>query len=128
MTGVNGDYYLDVDTGDVYLKGSGSWSLIGNLKGPAGGGGLKEIEIDFGTLPLAEGTFTINDSDVTVSSKVLAQVAWKPPTGKDLDEIEMDDLQIRCAPGTGQFSMFIRAADGSYLADKFLINYLVGGV
>lgn len=36
MTGINGDYYLDVDTGNVYQKGSGSWLLIGNIKGPAG--------------------------------------------------------------------------------------------
>jgi hypothetical protein len=36
MTGANGDYYLDVDSGDVYQKASGAWSLIGNIRGPVG--------------------------------------------------------------------------------------------
>jgi hypothetical protein len=34
MTGVNGDYYLNVVTGDVFQKLSGTWTLIGNIKGP----------------------------------------------------------------------------------------------
>lgn len=35
-TGVNGDYYLNKTNGDYYLKISGSWSVQGNLRGPAG--------------------------------------------------------------------------------------------
>ena len=104
-------------------------SIIPGPQGPpgaVGGVNIKETEIDFGSLPVAEGTFIVADSDVTVSSQILAQVAYKAPTGKDLDEIEMDDLEIRCAAASGTFSMFIRAADGSYLADTFIINYLVG--
>lgn len=34
--GVDGDYYLDVVTGDVYGRAGGVYSLIGNLKGPSG--------------------------------------------------------------------------------------------
>ena len=37
-TGIDGDYYLDVANGDVYQKATGSWSSIGNIKGPAGTG------------------------------------------------------------------------------------------
>ncbi len=37
-TGINGDYYLNVANGDVYLKAAGSWSVVGNIKGPAGSG------------------------------------------------------------------------------------------
>ena len=37
-TGINGDYYLNVANGDVYLKATGSWSIVGNIKGPAGSG------------------------------------------------------------------------------------------
>lgn len=32
--GVNGDFYLDVDTGDVYEKAAGSYSVVANIKGP----------------------------------------------------------------------------------------------
>lgn len=32
--GVNGDFYLDVDTGDVYEKAAGVYSIVANIKGP----------------------------------------------------------------------------------------------
>lgn len=35
--GANGDYYLDVDTGDVYAKAAGTWTLIANIKGSSSG-------------------------------------------------------------------------------------------
>lgn len=87
---------------------------------------ISQTEVDFGSTPVGDATFTVTDAAVTDSSQLMAQVAYEAPTGKDLDEIEMDNLQIRCAPGSGSFDMFINTADGSYLADKFKINYLVG--
>ncbi|HCS19734.1 MAG TPA: protoporphyrinogen oxidase, partial [Bacteroidetes bacterium] len=38
-TGVNGDYYLNTASGDVYLKSSGSWSIATNITGPTGSTG-----------------------------------------------------------------------------------------
>ena len=35
-TGVNSDWYLNTSNGDYYLKGSGTWTLKGNLTGPQG--------------------------------------------------------------------------------------------
>ena len=35
-TGSNGDFYLNVTNGDVYEKAGGSWSSVGNIKGPTG--------------------------------------------------------------------------------------------
>jgi hypothetical protein len=37
--GVNGDYYLDIDNGDVWSKTAGAWVKIGNIEGPPGTGG-----------------------------------------------------------------------------------------
>jgi hypothetical protein len=34
--GEDGDFYLNVDTGDIYNKSSGSWSVVGNILGPQG--------------------------------------------------------------------------------------------
>lgn len=87
---------------------------------------IKSTEVDFGTTPLSNSSFTITDAEVTASSQIIAQVAYEAPTSKDVDEIEMDNLQIRCQAGAGQFIMFIETADGSYLADKFKISYLIG--
>jgi len=37
--GLNGDYYLNDLTGDVYLKSSGTYSIVANITGPAGSAG-----------------------------------------------------------------------------------------
>lgn len=34
--GVNGNYYLRTSNGDVYLRSSGTWSVVANLVGPTG--------------------------------------------------------------------------------------------
>lgn len=87
---------------------------------------ITQTEVDFGTTPLAEKTFSITDAGAIVGSKITATVAYDAPTGKDLDEIEMDDLIIKCGNATaGFFDMLIRAVDGSYLSDKFKINYII---
>lgn len=35
-SGTDGDYHLQTTTGDIYSRTAGVWSLIGNVKGPAG--------------------------------------------------------------------------------------------
>ncbi len=92
-----------------------------------GGGTLdiKQTEIDFGTTPVAEASFIITDTSVLVTSQLIGNVAYEAPTGKDLDELEMDGLDLKFAPGSGQFTLYARGLDG-YIADKFKINYLVG--
>lgn len=42
--GVDGDTCLDVASGAVYLKSSGSWNLQGNIKGPTGATGEQGIQ------------------------------------------------------------------------------------
>ena len=93
------------------------------IPGPAG---VTQVAVNFGSIPISEQVFTIVDATVTPASKILAEVAYTAPFGKDLDEIEMDDLQIRCGAGAGAFQMYITSANGSYLADQFVINYQVG--
>lgn len=38
-TGINGDFYLNETNGDVYTKSLGSWTIIANIRGPAGANG-----------------------------------------------------------------------------------------
>jgi hypothetical protein len=98
----------------------------GTFAAPPGGSGtfaVTQVEVDFGTTPVESAIFTITDAGMTTAKHVIASLAYEAPTGKDLDELEMDTLSIVCGNGTGQFDMFIRSTDGSYLADKFKINY-----
>jgi hypothetical protein len=43
ITGENGDYYLNTDNSDVYEKQSGSWVLIGNIRGEQGPLGAESL-------------------------------------------------------------------------------------
>lgn len=84
-----------------------------------------QCEIDFGATPIAARTFVVADTNVDVNSRVIAQTAYEAPPDKDLDELEFDTLEIVCAPGAGQFTMRIRSTDGTFLADKFKVNYVI---
>lgn len=104
------------------LVGGGQTSLHSHA---GGGADIKQIEIDFGPTPVAEASFLIDDVNVLLTSFLIGNVAYEAPTGKDLDELEMDSLDLKFAPGVGQFTLYAKGLDG-YVADKFKINYLVG--
>ena len=82
----------------------------------------KQTEIDFGSLGIMEKEFTVVDTDITTDSTITGSLAYVAPTGKDLDELEFDVLELRFAPGSGQFTLYAVAKEG-LVADKFKINY-----
>ena len=89
------------------------------------GRNITQIEVDFGATPLAEKIFTISDSLAT-TSYITASIAYDAPTGKDLDEIEMDTIIVKCGNCTnGTFDMVINTSDGSYLEGCFKVNYII---
>lgn len=85
---------------------------------------IRTTEIDFGATPVGDTSFTIVDADVTANSHLLGWLAYEAPTGKDLDELEMDTIDLKFGPGVGQFTLFAKPLDGD-VADKFKVNYLV---
>ncbi len=85
----------------------------------------KQTEVDFGATPVSEALFTVTDASVSATSKLTGTVAYEAPTGKDLDELDMDGLDLKFGPGSGQFTVYVRGMDG-YIADKFKLNYIVG--
>ena len=109
------------DTKQLYVGTASGNTLV------SGGSGafVSQVEIDFGSLPVAEAKFIIADDAVNPTSHIMGGVAYASPTGKDLDELEMDELDLKFGPGSGQFILYARGCDG-YIADKFKINYLVG--
>lgn len=84
----------------------------------------KITEIDFGSTPVAEKEFTITDADVTTDSKIVGCIAYVAPTGKDLDELELDAIDLKFAPGAGQFKIYAKGLEG-YVADKFKVFYII---
>ena len=86
---------------------------------------VKHIEIDFGPLPIDMETFTISDTDVTVSSLVIPSTSSSAPTDKDADELEMDTLLYFVTPLSGQFLLRATPVEQNLVADKFKVDYLV---
>ncbi len=106
--------------GTTCLFGDRTWKSPG-----AGSTNIKQTEIDFGTLPVSEKEFTITDSDVLITSQLIGNIAYEAPTGKDLDELEMDAIDLKFQPGAGSFKIYAKGLEG-YVADKFKVNYLIG--
>jgi hypothetical protein len=123
-----GDLQLSGDAaspGNTKLYGTNGSGVKGWYDQPTSGAAvITQTEVDFGATPVAEASFVVVDAAVTATSKIIGSVAYQAPTGKDLDELEMDGLDIKFAPGTGQLTIYARGQDG-YVADKFLINYQV---
>lgn len=117
-----GEPYLTTDTHQFYIGTAAGNALVGPS---AGSSVVKQIEVDFGSLPVSEASFLITDASVTPSSHIVGTVAYEAPIGKDLDELEMDELDLKFGPGTGQFTLYAIGENG-YVADKFKINYVVG--
>lgn len=74
-------------------------------------------------VPEAERNFIIQDPDIRVDSNPVASLAYAQPTGKDLDEIGMDALDIDAGCNIDkELTLNIKGLEG-YLEGKFKINY-----
>jgi hypothetical protein len=93
--------------------------------GTAGAANIKQVEIDFGTAPMHEGSFLIADAEVVAASQITGSVAHEAPTGKDLDEVEMDALNLSFGPGVGVMTIYARSIEGRVVG-AFKVNYLIG--
>jgi hypothetical protein len=85
----------------------------------------KQIEIDFGTSPTNYKTFTVYDSDVTVSSLIFPTQAGNAPTGRSADENEMDPIIFSAVPDTGKFLLIASSKDGPVVGN-YKVNYGIG--
>lgn len=85
---------------------------------------VTQTEIDFGASLISYKEFTITDAAVSATSKIIVQMAYVAPTGKDLDEVEADRFYFLAAPGTGDFVLYAECLTGR-VKGKFKINYMV---
>jgi hypothetical protein len=99
-------------------------SVVGASPG-AGSVNIKQTELDFGATPVYEAEFTITDADVGLTSQIIMQVAYEAPTGRDLDEVEMEPFSCRCKAGSGNFTAHVIALEGP-VDGPYKFNHLVG--
>ena len=87
---------------------------------------IKQTEIDFGDDNYqTEKSFTVTDADVAATDQLVGWVAYEAPTGKDLDEVEMDVLDLKFVSGAGSFTVFTKSLEGSVYG-PFKCNYIIG--
>lgn len=126
LTGLPGIQGLKGDPGNQGIQGLQGIPGTPGTPGAAGVADVRVAEIDFGTTPVHEATFTVPDAIVTAGQQITGCIAYEPPTGKDLDEVEMDPLVIRFGQAAaGTFKVFAQALEGRVYG-KFKIHYVVG--
>lgn len=85
----------------------------------------KQVEIDFGsTLYQTQKIFTIFDKDISSKELIIASLAYEAPSGKSLDELEMDELTLKCKANDGYAEIVATSLYGSVYG-KFKINYTI---
>jgi hypothetical protein len=100
----------------TFLRGDGVWST------PLASVAITQTEIDVGDVPVLEASILVTDALISSASKIIGGIAFVAPTGKDLDELEMDALELKFEPLTGSFRAHIKGLEG-LIADKFKIWY-----
>jgi hypothetical protein len=93
--GVDGDYYLDVDTGDVYNKTGGLWAIVGNIQGPQGPQGDPGIPGPGGVASSID--FSSGDIYNNSTPNVIYDVGWSGTTTNgptDSSRFSFGDLHV----------------------------------
>ena len=87
----------------------------------SGGGGsfsMTETEIDFGTTPQWDKTFTVVDASVTGSSKISVWPSGNVGTSRVGNDLEWDNLLLGALAGTGQFTLTALAFPGPVVGKR----------
>jgi len=106
--------------------GNGEIDITINASG--GGGGSvtwTEAEVDFGSTPKFDASFTIIDALVTASSKITAIPSGNAGTGRTSDDWQWDGIVMAATPSTGQFTLYCYALPGPVVGPR-KIQYSIG--
>lgn len=82
------------------------------------------VELDFGTTPIKWKKFSVTDSNIVSTDIVDCKLAYLQPTGKSLDEVEMDSFYILSKPFSGGVIFLIKSLEG-HVKGKFKFRYQI---
>jgi len=84
-----------------------------------------EVEVDFGSTPVWDKTFTITDAAVTSpAKKIIASPSGNVATGRVGNDLEWDNLLLGGLAGTGSFILTVLAIPGPIVGRR-KIHYQV---
>lgn len=113
---------VDTFTGRTITAGVGI--IVTNGDGVAGNPTITasplwtETEIDFGSVPVKDKTFTITDANVTSSSKIIVNPSGNVATGRVGNDLEWDNLILGALGGTGSFVLTALATPGPIVGKR----------
>lgn len=79
--------------------------------------GVTEVEIDVGATPVLEATVNKVDANVTTTSKIIFKLSGKAPTGKDTDDVFVENIVLAAEPKAGSIDWRIRAIGAPNVGD-----------
>lgn len=92
-----------------------------------GGSGISpygaEIEVDFGSIPVNSASFTVTDSYVSATSKVIVTESGNAGTSQGTDDVLWDSVNYAAVPASGSFTLYAKAS--GYIKGKRKIFYTV---
>ncbi len=107
-----------------YLRRVGNTVVSGSPGGGGGGGTWTEVEVDFGTTPRYDASFTVVDAGVSGASKVVVLPSGKAATGRTADDWQWDGLALAALPGAGSFTLYAVALPGPVVGPR-LVQYQI---
>ena len=102
---------------DVVIKKPGNKIEAGSAR--------TRVEIDFGTSPVWEKTFTITDAAVTALSNVSVNASSKTATGRVGNDALWDGLFLATTPAAGSFELSALAVPGPVVGRR-VVQYQIG--
>ena len=106
----------------LYDYYDGSWHARG---GGGGGGTWTEVEIDFGSDPVYDATFSITDASINSGSEVVIVPSGKAATGRTADDWQWDGGTFAANPGTGSATCYATFYPGPIVGRRKL-QYQIG--
>lgn len=89
----------------LFLRADGTWSSP-----PSGGTPtLTEVELDFGTKPVNNKTFTIIDVTIVNTNKIIITPSPSNATGQLGNDWEVDNAIFSAKANTGNFTLYVNA-------------------
>jgi len=79
------------------------------IAGTGGSAVLTETEIDFGTKPVNNKTFTVTDAGVSGSNKIIVIGSASNATGQVGNDWEVDSAMFSAKANTGNFTLYVNA-------------------
>lgn len=105
-----------------FLGDSGTWQSLPAT--PPANAILKEVEVDFGVVPVSSASFTIADTDVTASKVIMATLGGNAVTGIAA-QLSLGAFVITARAGAGQLTLCAFSLLG-LITGKRKILYLIG--